>query len=470
MVALLPAFNEAGGIGAAIEALLTQTRPVDLVVVIPNGCSDDTAAIAQRYAAAHDQVVVFELPRLENKKAEALNRAWAEYARDGDVVIAQDADSRLAPDAFERWEAEFLADQARTHRERRHGALAGSSAKFSMPGKGMLASLQRSEFSNAVDRSLLRGWTPVSTGAGTAYDGAALRALVGELGTEGPWPYGTPTEDYRLTLLLRERGFKTVVSPTVRAETDPMRSVRALWGQRRKWGTGIIQDLSSAGLRGYTAYDWAQQFRLWIGVIIRLMAVTSIVGQILIREVLFDWRFWAIPIALETAKRMFFASRIHGRTRKDILLAASIAPSELYGWLLTASSVNAYRIASLKKVTGRETDLWTRQYLAEGHAAAAVHVDTPDSSIDVDVRVGKSHVDIRVRVTRRLRGWLVRCLAALIALAAIRLAAEMLTSVNIKDWLDFGTVTFFTALVLYNVADFVTISRLLVRWKDHQRP
>ena len=34
----------------------------------------------------------------------------------------------------------------------------------------------------------------------------------------------------------------------------------------------------------------------------------------------------------------------------------------------------------------------------------------------------KSHVDIRVRVTRRLRGWLVRCLAALIALAAIRKA------------------------------------------------
>jgi len=49
MVALVPAHDEAVGIGATIEALLAQTRPLDAIIVIGDNCTDDTVAIASRY-------------------------------------------------------------------------------------------------------------------------------------------------------------------------------------------------------------------------------------------------------------------------------------------------------------------------------------------------------------------------------------------------------------------------------------
>lgn len=70
LVALIPAYNEAESIAATIEAVLAQTRPADHVVVILNGCTDETATIARRYP-----VTVMELPRLPHRKSEALNTA-----------------------------------------------------------------------------------------------------------------------------------------------------------------------------------------------------------------------------------------------------------------------------------------------------------------------------------------------------------------------------------------------------------
>ncbi|MDQ0824648.1 hypothetical protein QFZ60_000821 [Arthrobacter sp. B2I5] len=75
LVVLVPAYNEAGSIGDTLDGLMLQSRPADLVVVIPNGCTDDTAREARKYP-----VTVMELPRLEHRKSEALNRAWNEHA------------------------------------------------------------------------------------------------------------------------------------------------------------------------------------------------------------------------------------------------------------------------------------------------------------------------------------------------------------------------------------------------------
>ena len=95
----------------------------DRVIVIPNGCTDETAAVARRFP-----VTVLELPRLEHRKSEALNVAWQRHARDADVVICLDADTVLPPNAVGDWEAEMTADQT----------LGGSSSKFTMLGTDTL--------------------------------------------------------------------------------------------------------------------------------------------------------------------------------------------------------------------------------------------------------------------------------------------------------------------------------------------
>ena len=51
------------GLGAAIESLLAQTWPIDKIVVMPNGCTDNTSEIAHRYP-----VTVWDLPKTRTRK------------------------------------------------------------------------------------------------------------------------------------------------------------------------------------------------------------------------------------------------------------------------------------------------------------------------------------------------------------------------------------------------------------------
>ncbi len=259
IVALVPAHDEAAGIGATIEALLAQTRPLDDIVVIGDNCTDDTVAIARRYP-----VTVIETVLNQHRKSGALNMAWRRFATDADIVVTVDADTELDANAVADWEAEFQADEH----------LGGSTAKFTMrPGKGMLLRWQRFEFAASVDVALRRGRTSVLAGAGAALRNAALRNVMERGDREGPWTYASTVEDFELTHRLRELGWGCRTSPTIRAFTDPMPSVSALWGQRLKWSSGTAEDLMSFGLTRLTFLAWCQQAAGMLAVMTRVLWV-----------------------------------------------------------------------------------------------------------------------------------------------------------------------------------------------------
>lgn len=193
IVALVPAHNEQESIAATIEALLSQTRLPDVIAVLPNGCTDETASIARRYP-----VTVLELPKLDHKKSEALNIGWAKYGREADVVICLDADTVLPPNAVKDWEQEFI-DNLSTTCQPNYRLLGGSSSKFTMLGGDFLTRLQRAEFSRWTDTALARGYTTVLAGTGCAISGEALRQVVSTTGRDGPWSYDSQVEDFELT-------------------------------------------------------------------------------------------------------------------------------------------------------------------------------------------------------------------------------------------------------------------------------
>lgn len=405
VVALIPAYNEEASIGPTIEAMLAQERVPDQIVVIPNGCTDGTAEVARRYP-----VTVLELPRLEHKKSEALNIGWSRHARDADVVICLDADTVMPPNAVRDWEQEFQADAARavlpvaartaraggrrdngrsgsdfaTGHEaplRSEGAdgragrsrrvkvrdrpLAGSSSKFTMLGTDFLTRLQRAEFARWTDTALRRGWTSVLAGTGAAISGQALREVASRPDREGPWAYTSQVEDFELTYRIRELGYRCQVSPTVRAYTDSMKTVKALWGQRMKWQVGTIEDLLRIGLNRLTVLDWWQQFMglyasaaraLWVGVILAL----CLVGQLH-----FQWLWWvAIPVFF-MAVELRSAVRIPHRDKWDLIFAVLIVPSEVFAWLRAAWFVAAWVEVPLGLLRGRRKDRWSLQYKAE---------------------------------------------------------------------------------------------------------
>jgi glycosyltransferase involved in cell wall biosynthesis len=92
VTAVIPAYNEASRIGAAIESVLAQTYPAAEILVVDDGSSDDTAVVAAGYGV--------RVVRQSNAGISAArNRAFDE-AR-GDWIALLDADDLWLPERLE---------------------------------------------------------------------------------------------------------------------------------------------------------------------------------------------------------------------------------------------------------------------------------------------------------------------------------------------------------------------------------
>lgn len=349
LVVLIPAHNEAEALPATLRAILAQHRPADRVVVIPNGCTDDTASVARASG-----VDVLELPRLPHRKSQALNMAWRQFCQDADIVVCLDADTVLPPNALGDWEREFAADPM----------LGGSSSKFTMLGDDLLTRLQKAEFAKWTDTSLKRGWTSVLAGTGCAIRNEALSLMAYEL--PGPWSYGSQVEDFELTYRIREMGYVCRVSETVRAYTDSMKTMHALWGQRMKWQVGTVEDLLALGLNKLTWLDWRQQAAGLLAAAMRISWVLLTALSIILHAYTLH-PVWLLAPVLFIANDIKQSFRVPHRDGKDVLLAALLVPQEIFAWVRAAWFLVAWAEVLTTKLLRRERrDRWQLQYTAEG--------------------------------------------------------------------------------------------------------
>ena len=94
IVALIPAHNEADVIATCLDSFFAQTMMPDLIVVIADNCTDNTADIARSYGSP---VVVMETVDNKARKVGALSQGWIRYGQDAEFILGVDADSRLEP-------------------------------------------------------------------------------------------------------------------------------------------------------------------------------------------------------------------------------------------------------------------------------------------------------------------------------------------------------------------------------------
>lgn len=350
IIALVPAYNESESIRATIESLLAQQRPLNQIIIIPNGCTDDTADIAREYP-----VTVMELPRLPHRKSEALNRAWLEFGQEADIVICMDSDTVFPATAIADWEAEMCEDRN----------LGGSSSKFTTQGTGFLGRLQKAEFSAWADLCLQRGETRVVSGTGAALSGEVMRQIASRPDREGPWSYTSQTEDFELTYRIRELGYKCHVSPKVRAYTDSMKDLKSLWNQRMKWQCGTIEDLISFGFNRLTWKDWMVQLAGLGNAILKFATIFILTGLTFYGLIEFVW-YWMLLPALVISLEVKKALRIPHRDKWDILFALSFIPSEFFMWFRTGLFIRSWWDTLGSKITKKTKDRWEAQYIAEG--------------------------------------------------------------------------------------------------------
>jgi SAM-dependent methyltransferase len=90
---VIPCYDQAGYLDAAIESVLAQTYPHFELVVVDDGSHDNTAEVAGRYPGV-------KLVRQRNEGLAAARNAGLQ-ASGGELVTFLDADDRLKPDALE---------------------------------------------------------------------------------------------------------------------------------------------------------------------------------------------------------------------------------------------------------------------------------------------------------------------------------------------------------------------------------
>jgi glycosyltransferase involved in cell wall biosynthesis len=95
---IIPAHNEAAVIARGLQALLAGAEPGELeIVVVCNGCTDNTADVARRFAPSI-RVIETDVPSKTNalNMGDAIAQSFPRIYLDADVVITLDAARALA--------------------------------------------------------------------------------------------------------------------------------------------------------------------------------------------------------------------------------------------------------------------------------------------------------------------------------------------------------------------------------------
>lgn len=105
---ILPTFNRSQQLMKAIDSVLCQTHPVDEIVVVNDGSTDDTLTVLNEFMRIHKGVPIVVLS--QENKGPAAARNFAIKAATGDLIAFLDDDDIWHPEKIERQLTVFLLD------------------------------------------------------------------------------------------------------------------------------------------------------------------------------------------------------------------------------------------------------------------------------------------------------------------------------------------------------------------------
>ncbi|HLO47363.1 MAG TPA: glycosyltransferase [Kamptonema sp.] len=224
---LVPAHNEAIGIGVTIAALLPQLKTEDRLIVIADNCSDETAAIARNFGA-----IAIERHDLECRgKGYALDYGLRFLEADPPaVVIIVDADCICQPHTLDRLGKVAVASgqpiQALYLME-----------KPPLPSPKDAISALAFTVKNLVRPSGLErlGLPCLLTGTGMAFPWSIIR--------EVSLASGNIVEDMQLSVDLAIAGYPTLFCPEAKVIGCLPQQQQAAKSQRTRWEHGHLQTL-----------------------------------------------------------------------------------------------------------------------------------------------------------------------------------------------------------------------------------
>jgi cellulose synthase/poly-beta-1,6-N-acetylglucosamine synthase-like glycosyltransferase len=322
------------------------------LLVIDDGSTDDTFAVASRYAGERHGFSVRVLRKPNGGKSTALNLGFRESH--GDLVMCVDADSRLEPNAIRRLAALF--DDPRV------GAAAG---QVRVRNRGsMLTRLQALEYAlmNGIPRLAQSNFAHVLIAPGPVamFDRRVLLEIWNRWGgranetkpnndkVAGPWEHDTFAEDCDVTLNTLLLGKRVIFEPAAISFTTSPGWLPQLLNQRYRWTRGNIQAVYKSWRRWHEVPDPPRALPVWLAIFIVesvLWPVVNIYGLVMLGGLLIvvgkigtlvPWYLILLLIELNAAA---FSVRAMGE-RKVLMLLCPIFRS-VYSVLLDFNTLCA---------------------------------------------------------------------------------------------------------------------------------
>ncbi|MGH7677075.1 MAG: glycosyltransferase family 2 protein [Gemmatimonadaceae bacterium] len=225
---IVPVYNEAAVVTAALRSLLELDYPEFEVLVVDDGSSDATFALASQLQGSYGNVVVRAVTKTNGGKASALNTGIALATHS--YLVCMDGDSRLTRDSL-RHAMRHFADP-------RVGAVAGNVKVVNR--NNIWTRLQALEYIEGLNmarraQGFLRVVNIIPGPIGIFRRDVMLRV--------GGYDTDTFAEDADLTLKILTAGWHVTYEQRAVAWTEAPESFLALVKQRYRWTRGILQAL-----------------------------------------------------------------------------------------------------------------------------------------------------------------------------------------------------------------------------------
>jgi poly-beta-1,6 N-acetyl-D-glucosamine synthase len=223
---VVPAYNEGLVIQPAMRNLLTLEYPSYEVIVVDDGSSDDTYALASQVSRESSKVPVRVVTKVNGGKADALNTGIA-LAR-GEFVMCMDGDTKLSRNA--------LRAMIRHFDDPRVGGVAGNVRILNR--ENFLTKTQALEYIEGLAmvrkaQSFVRT-VNIIPGPCAMFRKSVVRGL-------GGYDLDTFAEDCDMTLKLVVAGWHIAYEPLAVAWVETPSRMLDLLKQRYRWTRGILQ-------------------------------------------------------------------------------------------------------------------------------------------------------------------------------------------------------------------------------------
>jgi poly-beta-1,6-N-acetyl-D-glucosamine synthase len=348
---VVPAYNEEAVIATSIAAVLASDYPELELIVLDDGSTDDTEAVALSAAADDPRCHVFRDP-VNRGKAERLNEGFARASHE--LVVVADADTHLHPQAITRLVARMLSSPL----------LAAVAGAPHVTNRGrLLPAMQVLEAAAII--GLIRRTQALTGRVGTVAGVLGLFRRDRVLAVGG-FDSRMATEDIDLTWRLLQAGWHTSYEPHALVGMQVPVTLGALWAQRRRWARGQGEVLH-VHLR--EVFRW-RNHRVWlvsleslasllwvfaIGLSLLLVLIHTPFGG----EVLGVGMAWGIAICVVATIQLAVAMQVDFSHDKLMLRAFMVGP--LYPiayWLISLAAALREQVIALARGPRRERVVW----------------------------------------------------------------------------------------------------------------